>query len=58
MATKLIVILMLMIFAVMLCYLYSSKKKRVVVSKLYDVTNMQTKKTRANFFRVSFSEIL
>ena len=30
----------------------------VVVSKLYDVTNMQTKKTRAHFSRVSFGEIL
>ena len=28
----------------------------VVVSKLYDVTNMQTKKTRAHFSRVSFGE--
>ena len=31
---------------------------RVVVSKLFDVTNMQTKKTRAHFSRVSFGEIL
>ena len=30
----------------------------VVVSKLYDVTDMQTKKTRAHFSRVSFCEIL
>ena len=30
----------------------------VVVSKLYDVTNTQTKKTRAHFSRVSFGEIL
>ena len=31
---------------------------RVVVSKLYDATNMQTKKTRPHFSRVSFGEIL
>ena len=31
---------------------------RVVVSKLYDVTNMQTEKTHAHFSRVSFGEIL
>ena len=31
---------------------------RVVVSKLYDVTDMQTKKTHAHFSRVSFGEIL
>ena len=30
----------------------------VVVSKLYDVTNMHVKKTRAHFSRVSFGEIL
>ena len=30
----------------------------VVISKLYDVTNMQTKKTHAHFSCVSFSEIL
>ena len=30
----------------------------VVVSKLYNVTNMQTKKTRSHFSRVSFGEIL
>ena len=29
----------------------------VVVSKLYDVTNMQKKKTRSHFSRVSFGEI-
>ena len=36
----------------------SDTHARVVVSKLYDVTNMQTKKTRAHFSRVSFDEIL
>ena len=30
----------------------------VVVSNLFDVTNMQTQKTRAHFTRVSFGEIL
>ena len=30
----------------------------VVISKLYDVTNMQMKKTRVHFSRVSFGEIL
>ena len=36
----------------------SDTHARGVVSKLYDVTDMQTKKTRAHFSRVSFSEIL
>ena len=36
----------------------SDTHARVVVSKLFDVTNMQTKKTRAHFSRVSFGEIL
>ena len=31
---------------------------RVVVSKLYDVTKMQRKETRAPFSHVSFGEIL
>ena len=31
---------------------------RVVVWKLYDVTKMQTKETRAHFSHVSFGEIL
>ena len=30
----------------------------VVISKFYDVTNMQTKKTLAHFSGVSFGEIL
>ena len=29
----------------------------MVISKSYDVTNVQTKKTRAHFSHVSFSEI-
>ena len=36
----------------------SDTHAHVVVSKLYDVTNMQTEKTRAHFSRVSFGEIL
>ena len=35
----------------------SDAHARVVVSKLHDVTNMQMKKTRAPFSRVSFGEI-
>ena len=35
----------------------SDTHARVVVSKLYDVTNMQKKETRAHFSHVSFGEI-
>ena len=40
------------------CQWASDTHTRVVVSKLYDVTNMQTQKTRTHFSRVSFGEIL
>ena len=36
----------------------SDTHARVAVSKLYRVTNMETKKTRAHFSRVSFGEII
>ena len=35
----------------------SDTHARVVVSKLYDVTKMQKKETRAHFSHVSFGEI-
>ena len=35
----------------------SDKHARVVVSKFYEVTNMQKKKTPAHFSRVSFGEM-